>query len=163
MLYDDRMVLQRKRGVSVTVESLFARKSRKSFSIGTCGFSCCGGRTRHRLLANALTLVKELRPGACRVLRKQKKSDKNRTSLLRRQDSNMRPPGYEPGELPTAPLRDFLKAGAKLRHFSELSKYLGKKSQKNCIFAHFVRNYLVVSWFFLKFAHNNIHVQYCKI
>ena len=33
-----------------------------------------------------------------------------RTFLLRRPDSNERPPGYEPGELPTAPLRDvFLK------------------------------------------------------
>ena len=27
-------------------------------------------------------------------------------TLLRRPDSNERPPGYEPGELPTAPLRD---------------------------------------------------------
>ena len=27
-------------------------------------------------------------------------------ALLRRLDSNERPPGYEPGELPTAPLRD---------------------------------------------------------
>ena len=26
--------------------------------------------------------------------------------VLRVQDSNMRPPGYEPGELPTAPTRD---------------------------------------------------------
>ena len=37
----------------------------------------------------------------------------------------MRPPGYEPGELPTAPLRDhFLLAGAKVLLFSELTKYL---------------------------------------
>ena len=31
--------------------------------------------------------------------------EKSPTELLRRLDSNERPPGYEPGELPTAPLR----------------------------------------------------------
>ena len=77
--------------------------TKKAVRLDCCS---CGGRTCHRLPAHALTLVKELRPGACRALTQQKKSDKNRTSLLRRQDSNMRPPGYEPGELPTAPLRD---------------------------------------------------------
>ena len=38
----------------------------------------------------------------------------------------MRPPGYEPGELPTAPLRDiyrsFLFAGAKVRLFCDMTK-----------------------------------------
>ena len=33
---------------------------------------------------------------------------------MRRQDSNVRPPGYEPGELPTAPLRDVLLHSAML-------------------------------------------------
>ena len=28
--------------------------------------------------------------------------------MWRRQDSNLRPLGYEPNELPTAPLRDFV-------------------------------------------------------
>ena len=47
----------------------------------------------------------------------------------------MRPPGYEPGELPTAPPRDvmlcnikellFLIAGAKLVHFSDITKRKG--------------------------------------
>ena len=44
---------------------------------------------------------------------------------LRRLDSNERPPGYEPGELPTAPLRDvcFLFASAKLHLYSGSTKY----------------------------------------
>ena len=38
----------------------------------------------------------------------------------------MRPPGYEPGELPTAPLRDvFSFAGAKVRVFFGISKFSG--------------------------------------
>ena len=45
----------------------------------------------------------------------------------------MRPPGYEPGELPTAPLRDvkngaFLKSAAKVRLFSQFTKCFAKKT-----------------------------------
>ncbi len=43
---------------------------------------------------------------------------------LRRLDSNERPPGYEPGELPTAPLRDvFLNSSAKVRLLEISSKF----------------------------------------
>ena len=43
---------------------------------------------------------------------------------LRRLDSNERPPGYEPGELPTAPLRDvFFNSSAKVRLLEISSKF----------------------------------------
>ena len=37
-------------------------------------------------------------------------------AVLRELDSNQRPPGYEPGELPTAPSRDI--SSAKIRYLS---------------------------------------------
>jgi dolichol-phosphate mannosyltransferase len=46
--------------------------------------------------------------------------------MLRRQDSNLRPLGYEPNELPTAPLRDIvsLNGTAKIEHCFGNTKYL---------------------------------------
>ncbi len=63
-----------------------------------------------------------------------KKPDKNRASELRRQDSNVRPPGYEPGELPTAPLRDIIFfAGAKVILFFRICKFYDKIFEKSYI------------------------------
>ena len=85
-----------------------------------------------------------------------------RLSLLRRQDSNMRPPGYEPGELPTAPLRDInhlrysecccdviaelrvQRYGFFVKPPNVLATFL-IKTLKKCIFAPF-------SWLFMSFA-----------
>ena len=58
-----------------------------------------------------------------KIVSKQKKESEIITFLilLRRQDSNVRPPGYEPGELPTAPHRDIIN-----------SHKLAKNSFPNC-------------------------------
>ena len=47
---------------------------------------------------------------------------------LRRKDSNLRPPGYEPDELPTALLRN-----AKVRTFFELTNFLPFSALENLI------------------------------
>ena len=55
----------------------------------------------------------------------------------------MRPPGYEPGELPTAPLRDVTKTsvslfvGAKVLLFVEICKFLCNFFPFSYIFLHF--------------------------
>ena len=64
----------------------------------------------------------------------------------------MRPPGYEPGELPTAPLRDVI-----------FLKRLAKKVQIFRLFVLLPSNYLVVSEVFSKFAHCNCNVQLIEI
>ena len=49
-------------------------------------------------------------------------------AMWRRFDSNKRPPGYEPGELPTAPLRDVLLiSSAKVLLIFGLAKLSGFK------------------------------------
>ena len=58
----------------------------------------------------------------------------------------MRPPGYEPGELPTAPLRDvkltrcasFLICGAKVRLFCETCKLFAQKMFSRLDFCRFL-------------------------
>ena len=56
---------------------------------------------------------------------KKKRDSKNRTSLflvLRRKDSNLRPLGYEPNELPLLHSAIFLFSGAKIVYFVIQSK-----------------------------------------
>ena len=51
---------------------------------------------------------------------------------LRRPDSNERPPGYEPGELPTAPLRDvFLDFECKDSAFPRTAKQIADYFREN--------------------------------
>ena len=64
---------------------------------------------------------------------------------LRRLDSNERPPGYEPGELPTAPLRDinvlrigcFRIAIAKVVTFFVILQIFEEKNVLLCAFSRF--------------------------
>ena len=80
----------------------------------------------------------------------------------------MRPPGYEPGELPTAPLRDvnntlerglLSKSAAKVRLFSELCKCFCENYTKKYLFALFLPKSLVIPKVFLTFAHDKHDVQ----
>ena len=62
----------------------------------------------------------------------------------------MRPPGYEPGELPTAPLRDVFFCGCKGTTFFLIVQ----------IFVVFFFKYLFVSRKIITFAHDICDVQY---
>ena len=73
--------------------------------------TCFDIRARYPVSSSIGILSAHLLPAAWRAVSRYTKSGKSRNGIcrfhvLRRQDSNMRPPGYEPGELPTAPLRD---------------------------------------------------------
>ena len=75
----------------------------------------------------------------------------------------MRPPGYEPGELPTAPLRDvFFLSGCKGTTIFWNMQIFREKSGNRNYFGTFLSNYLVVSELFSNFAHYNLNVQYTK-
>ena len=103
----------------------------------------------------------------------------------------MRPPGYEPGELPTAPLRDifskrlqnqckpnaesllfaevkpdfaelFLKSAAKVRLFFETTKFFYHFSQKIGNYELFLQKNLAVCEVFSNFAHAIGTVQFYR-
>ncbi len=72
----------------------------------------------------------------------------------------MRPPGYEPGELPTAPLRDdFLFAGAKVQLIFQISKYCYDFFAILRFFVHFTKKVLAFSNKKSTFAHCTLVVQ----
>ncbi|MCQ2222950.1 MAG: hypothetical protein MJZ35_04070, partial [Bacteroidaceae bacterium] len=84
-----------------------------------------------------------------------------------RHDSNVRPPGYEPGELPTAPLRDvtlaervcFPFASAKLVTFPELTKCFAENVLKNILVLDgWHKDALSVQFFDAFFAHFGVFV-----
>ena len=95
---------------------------------------------------------------------------------MRRPDSNERPPGYEPGELPTAPLRDviilandvsFSIADAKVLIFSETAKEILYFFVFAWVIIHFSSQkfviFLEITWKFSIFAHENTNVQSMSI
>ena len=51
----------------------------------------------------------------------------------------MRPPGYEPGELPTAPLRDVIVSGCKGMTFFLIVQIFCEEIAKNKYFLTFVK------------------------
>ena len=76
----------------------------------------------------------------------------------------MRPPGYEPGELPTAPLRDVKsvlssKSAAKVLLFSELCKCFCENYTKKRNLKHFLLENLAIRKVFPNFAHDMYNVQ----